>query len=175
MTENVEQSEEVAAGESLAAEPVSETQAEKKVEEDFRAKYFYLAAEMDNMQKRFNRERENLVKYGNEKILSSLIETIDSFDHTLKAIELDRDEKVQNICKGVLMVKNQFLATLEKNGLTVIKAVGEQFDPNFHEALAQQPAEGRKDEEILMEYQRGYMLNGRVLRAAKVVIVKNND
>ena len=121
MTENVEQddvkasgekiseqAEEVAVDNSAQAEQPSESPAEKKAEEDFRAKYYYLAAEMDNMQKRFHRERENLVKYGNEKILSSLIEIIDSFDHTLKAIELDRDEKVQNICKGILwLLKNQ--------------------------------------------------------------------
>lgn len=157
--------------EELCSEKKDDT---KKDDEDFRAKYYYLAAEMDNMHKRFNRERENLVKYGNEKILSSLIEVLDSFDHTIKAIELDKDEKVVNICKGILMVKDQFLGTLEKNGLAQIQAMGEVFDPNFHEALAQQPAEGKKDEEVIMEYQKGYTLNGRVLRASKVVIAKNN-
>lgn len=162
-------------GEKAAAEgTTSEESVEVKKEEDFRAKYYYLAAEMDNMHKRFNRERENLVKYGNEKILSSLVEVLDTLDHSIKAIELDKDEKVMNICKGIVMVKEQFLGTLEKNGLQVIKALGEQFDPNIHEALAQQPAEGKKDEEIIMEYQKGYSLNGRVIRASKVVIAKNN-
>ena len=177
MTENVEKNEDVCpqadiVGEEAPAEPQT---AEKKVEEDFRAKYYYLAAEMDNMHKRFNREKENLVKYGNEKILSNLVDVLDSFDHALKAIELDRDDKVANIYRGLQMVKDQLMGTLEKSGLSSIKAVGEVFDPNFHEALAQQPADGKNDEEILMEYQKGYMLNGRVLRASKVVIVKNNE
>lgn len=147
---------------------------EAKEEEDFKSKYYYLAAEMDNMRRRFNREKESLIKYGNEKILSSLIDVLDSFDHSMVAIEKDEDEKVQNICKGIDMVRGQFLDALKKNGLERIEAVGKVFDPNFHEAMAQQPAEGKEEQEIIMEYQKGYMLNGRLLRASKVVIAKNS-
>ncbi|MCK5882162.1 MAG: nucleotide exchange factor GrpE [Bacteriovoracaceae bacterium] len=168
-----EDNSEEAVVEESAVEDIPKEEA-KEEEEDFKSKYYYLAAEMDNMRRRFNREKESLIKYGNEKILSSLIDVIDTFDHSMVAIENDEDEKIQNICKGIDMVRGQFLDALKKNGLESIEAVGEVFDPNFHEAMAQQPAEGKKDQEVIMEYQKGYMLNGRLLRASKVVIAKND-
>lgn len=143
-------------------------------EEDYKGKFFYLAAEMDNMKKRFEREKSNLVKFGNEKVLSGLLEVVDNLDRTVDAIANDEDEKVKNIYQGVEMVRTQFLGVLKSNGLEKIEALGEIFDPNFHEAMAQMPAEGKKDQEVIQVYQHGYSLNGRLLRAAKVVIAKND-
>jgi molecular chaperone GrpE len=145
-----------------------------KAEEDFKAKYFYLAAEFDNSRKRFEREKENLIKYGNEKVLSGLISVVDNFDLTVNALRSDNDDKVQNIVKGIDMIRNQFLEVLKQNGLTQVESLGKIFDPNFHEAVAQAPAAGKEDQEIITEYQRGYTLNGRLLRAAKVVVANNN-
>ncbi|MAF76702.1 MAG: nucleotide exchange factor GrpE [Halobacteriovoraceae bacterium] len=142
--------------------------------EDYKSKFFYLAAEMDNMKKRFERDKSNLVKFGNEKVLSELLEVVDNLDRTIDAIANDEDEKVKNIYQGIEMVRNQFLNTLKNNGLEKVNALGEIFDPNFHEAMAQQPAEGKKDQEIIQVFQHGYSLNGRLLRAAKVVIAKND-
>lgn len=152
-----------------------ETQEETKAEgEDFKAKFFYLAAEMDNMKKRFDREKENLIKFGNEKVLSGLLEVVDNLDRTVDAISGDEDEKVKNIYSGIEMVRTQFLNVLKANGLEQVNALGEIFDPNFHEAMAQQPAEGKQDQEVIQVFQHGYTLNGRLLRAAKVVIAKND-
>jgi len=154
---------------------VEELKAEENKEaDDFKSKFYYLAAEMDNLRKRHEREREQLIKFGNEKVLSGLIEVVDNLERTLTAIEKDEDEKVKNIVVGIDMVRKQFMDTLKNNGLEMVESVGKEFDPNFHEALAQQPAEGKKDGEIILEYQKGYLLNGRLLRAAKVVVVKNN-
>ncbi|EQC48765.1 co-chaperone GrpE [Bacteriovorax sp. BSW11_IV] len=150
-----------------------EISAEKKELEDFKNKFYYLAAEMENMKRRHDRDLQNNVKFGNEKILKGLIDVVDNLERTLQAIEKDEDDKVKNIFTGIDMVRNQFLDVLKSNGLEVIEAVGKEFDPNFHEALAQQPAEGKKDQEVILEYQRGYILNGRVLRASKVVVAKN--
>jgi molecular chaperone GrpE len=143
-------------------------------EEDFKAKYYYLAAEVENMRKRSEREKENLLKFGNEKILTGLVGVIDNFDLTVNALKNDNDEKVQNIVKGIDMIRSQFLDVLKQNGLTIVESLGKVFDPNFHEAVAQAPADGKKDQEIITEYQKGYMLNGRLLRAAKVVVANNN-
>ncbi len=140
--------------------------------EDYKAKYYYLAAEMENMRKRFDREKESLLKFGNEKILNGLIEVIDNFDRTVDSLVSDEDEKIKNIVKGIEMVRTQFLETLENNGLKRIEALGEQFDPNFHEAISQQEVEGEEEDKIVQEFQKGYMLNGRLLRASKVVISK---
>jgi molecular chaperone GrpE len=126
------------------------------------------------MRKRFEREKENLLKYGNEKVLSSLVGVVDNFDLTVNALKNDNDDKVQNIVKGIDMVSKQLLDVLKQNGLTQVESVGKIFDPNFHEAVAQAPAPGKADQEIITEYQRGYMLNGRLLRAPKVVVANNN-
>ncbi|WP_372654683.1 nucleotide exchange factor GrpE [Halobacteriovorax sp.] len=154
-------------------EEQSEEEKAEAEQEDFKAKFYYLAAEMENLKKRQARETDNLLKYGNEKVLSSLLDVLDNLDRTLTAIENDEDEKVKNIYVGVDMVKKQFSDVLLSNGLTEIESVGKTFDPNFHEAMAQQPAEGKENDEIISEFQKGYILNGRLLRAAKVIIVKN--
>lgn len=143
--------------------------------EDFKAKYYYLAAEVENMRKRSEREKENLLKFGSEKILSSLVGVVDNFDLTVNALRNDNDEKVQNIVKGIDMIRAQFLDVLKQNGLTQVESLGKIFDPNFHEAVAQAPAPGKADQEIITEYQRGYILNGRLLRAPKVVVANNNN
>ncbi|MBT3584247.1 MAG: nucleotide exchange factor GrpE [Halobacteriovoraceae bacterium] len=145
---------------------------EEPAEEDFKAKYFYLAAEMENMRKRFEREKTNWIKYGNEKILSSLLDVVDNLERTIEAAAKEENEVVQNIAKGVEMVREQFVGVLKKSGLEAVETEGQEFDPNFHEAMAQQEVEGKKEGDIIMEYQKGYVLNGRLLRPAKVIVAK---
>lgn len=149
--------------------------AEKKHEEvDYKEKYYYLLAEMQNMQKRAEKEKDSLRKFGNEKILKDMVDVIDNFERTLSFIIGDEDEKVKNIAIGIEMINKQFIESLTKHGLKQIDAIGKEFDPNFHEALAQQPAEGKKDMEVIHVHQNGYTLNDRLLRPAKVVVVKNS-
>ncbi|MFL5784534.1 MAG: nucleotide exchange factor GrpE [Bacteriovoracaceae bacterium] len=147
----------------------------KKDEVDYKAKYFYLAAEMENARKRMERERENDLKYGNQKILENLIQVIDNFDRTLDMLKGDQDSKVQNIVTGLRMVEKQFVDTLGKYGLSQIESVGKDFDPNYHEALAQEYVEGKRPNEVIKEFQKGYVLNGRVVRAAKVVVASDKQ
>jgi len=177
MTENTNETdtEEIlnADGEQNETDNVENIAPKTKQEEDFKAKYYYLAAEMDNMKRRFDREKENLLKFGNEKLLNNLVGVVDNFDLTVAALKNDNDDKVQNIVKGIDMIRNQFLDVLKQNGLTQVESLGKVFDPNFHEAVAQAPAPGKEDQEIITEYQRGYMLNGRLLRASKVVVANN--
>lgn len=144
----------------------------QKEEEDFKAKYFYLAAEMENQRKRFEREKENLVKYGLENVLRDLVEVVDNFERTVDMLKLDEDEKVKNIVFGIDMVRKQFLDVLGKSGLEQLETIGKTFDPNFHEALSSEEVEGKKEDEILKEHQKGYVLNGRLLRPSKVVVAK---
>jgi molecular chaperone GrpE len=145
----------------------------EKKEDDFKEKYFYIAAEMQNMQRRFDKEKENLLKFGSENILRDMLDVVDNFERTLGFIQADEDEKVKNIAVGVDMISKQFVEALGKHGLKKVEALGEIFDPNFHEALAGQPAEDKKESEIIQVHQNGYTLNERLVRPAKVVIVKN--
>ncbi|MBP9674429.1 MAG: nucleotide exchange factor GrpE [Bacteriovoracaceae bacterium] len=163
-------------------ETLCEVQGEEKIEFkaeeiDFKAKYFYLAAEMDNMRKRFEREKENMLKYGNERILGELIEVVDNFDRTVLMLKADPDqtEKLKNIIQGIDMVGNQFLSILGKFGLKKVETHGKNFDPNFHEAMAQEEVAGKNEGEIIKEYQTGYLLSDRLLRAAKVVVNKKKN
>jgi molecular chaperone GrpE len=142
---------------------------------EFKDKYYYLAAEFENTRKRFAREKDNLLKYGNEKVLSALLEVVDNLERTSTALVDDKDEKIINIVTGVNMVQAQFLEVLKNNGLEEVESVGKSFDPKFHEALAQQPSDEKADQEIIQEYQKGYILNGRLIRAAKVVVANNPD
>jgi len=155
--------------------PTQKEVAAEKPTDDFKDKYYYLAAEFDNANKRFAREKENLIKYGNERILSSLIEVVDNLERTVDALREDQDEKIKNIVSGINMVHKQFLDVLTEQNLKQVAAVGELFDPNFHEAMSQQKCAEKEDGEILMEYQKGYTLNGRLLRASRVVIVNNKE
>lgn len=171
--EKVEATPETEAGTQAAAPKVEALP--KKEEIDFKAKYFYIAAEMDNYRKRMEREKENLLRFGNERVLSDLIQVVDNLERTTDMLKTDEDQKIKNIVTGIDMVKKQFLDTLSKHGLASIEAVGKEFDPNFHEALAQEYVEGKKPNEIVKEFQKGYTLNGRLVRAAKVVVSNNNQ
>ena len=155
--------------EKQTVEPTS-IQEDKKEEIDYKAKYFYIAAEMDNYRKRMEREKENLVKYGNERVIRDLLEVADNFDRTIDMLRGDQDQKVKNLVFGLDMIQKQFVDTMGKHGLTPIEANGKEFDPNFHEAMAQEYAEGKKPNEVIKEFQKGYTLNGRVIRATKVVV-----
>ena len=128
--------------------------------------YIRLAADFDNFRKRQEAERESLLKYGAENTVKKLIEVIDNFDRGMKAIETVEDcEKVKECDQ--LAYKN-FNDVLGKIGLEVIKAEGEQFDPNIHEAVMQTPTEEHPENIIIAELQKGYKLGDKVLRASLV-------
>lgn len=151
-----------------------ETLEKKHDEVDYKAKFYYLAAELENLNRRHEREKQNLLKYGNEKLLSSLIEVFDNFSRSLEAMKKDAesDERIKNIFTGVEMVGTQFFDVLKQNGVEEVKTEGENFDPNFHEALVQQEVKGKKEGEIVSVFQKGFILNGRLIRAAKVIVAK---
>ena len=128
--------------------------------------YIRLAADFDNYRKRNEQEREALLKYGAESTLKKMLEVIDNFERGLKAIEtVDDCEKVKE-CYN-LAYKN-FTEALTKAGLETIKAEGEVFDPNFHEAVMQTPTSDKPENTIIAELQKGYKLGDKVLRPTLV-------
>lgn len=161
--------------EEQEASPETTENQPKKEDVDYKAKYFYIAAEMDNYRKRMEREKENLIKFGNERVLSDLIQVMDNFERIIESLKPDEDPKIKNIVTGIDMVQKQFTDTLSRHGLTSVEAVGKEFDPNFHEAMAQEYAEGVKPNFVIKEFQKGYSLNGRLLRAAKVVVASDKQ
>lgn len=154
----------------------TETEAEEKIEEEVNPwqekyetlnnQYIRLAADFDNFRKRQEQERENLLKYGAENTVKKLIEVLDNFDRGAKAIETVEDcEKVKECFN--LAYKN-FNDVLGKIGLEVIPSVGEEFDPNLHEAVMQTPTDEKPEHTIIAELQKGYKLGDKVLRPTLV-------
>ena len=128
--------------------------------------YIRLAADFDNYRKRQEQEKEALLKYGAESTLKKMIEVLDNFERGLKAIETVEDcEKVKE-CYN-LAYKN-FKDVLTKAGLEAIKAEGETFDPNFHEAVMQTPSTEHPEHTIIAELQKGYKFGDKVLRPTLV-------
>ena len=158
--------EEVSTEEQQVEENVDEKSDWQKKYEELNNQYIRLAADFDNYRKRHEQEKEALLKYGAEKTLQKMIEVLDNFERGLKAIETVEDcEKVKE-CYN-LAYKN-FKDVLTKSGLELIDAQGQEFDPNFHEAVMQTPTNDYPEHTIIAELQKGYKLGDRVLRPALV-------
>jgi molecular chaperone GrpE len=143
--------------------------------ETFKQRYYYLAAEFENYKKRVEREKESLVKFGNEKILMDLLGVIDNFDRTLLALKKEEEEKIKNIALGIDMIHKQVMTNLKKYGLEAVASLGKEFDPNLHEAVGKVLKEEHDEDSILEEYQKGYTLHGRLMRPAKVMVSTKGD
>ena len=161
---------------SEGAAPVSDQQA---VLDEWKNKVVYLAAEMENMKKRFVREKSEVIKMANEELLKAFIPVFDNLDLGLKAIR-DMEAKSEggdnkvfaNLIKGVEMTLTHFQQTLERAGVQIIESVGKPFDPGLHEAMGQSTQNDVEDNHVSAEFQKGFSLHGRVVRSAKVIVNK---
>lgn len=123
-----------------------------------------LAAEFENYKKWNTKEKTEFVKYAHADIIAKMLTVLDSFEIALKNTN-DKDKFIE----GVKIIYAQFYSTLEAEGLKPIKAVGERFDPYKHEVLMKQESD-KPDDTVLEEFQKGYMLNDKVLRHSKVKV-----
>lgn len=128
-------------------------------------------AEMENIRKRAERDVSNARKFGIEKFAKELLPVIDSIEQALKH-EVKLEEAIA-MKEGIELTAKMLVDILKKNGVEELDPKGEKFDPNLHEAMAMIPNPEFEDNTIFDVFQKGYMLNGRIVRAAKVVIVKN--
>lgn len=128
-------------------------------------------AEIENYRKRVQREKEDAVKFANEKLIKDLLEFIDNLERAINAGKNSSD--VESLIKGLEMAQNQLYSMLDKNwGLKAIESVGKDFDPLLHEACMQTIDESLETETVVEEFQKGYSLHDRVIRPAKVKIAK---
>jgi molecular chaperone GrpE len=126
-----------------------------------------VSADYSNFQKRVPRQIGDSVNYEREKIVRSFLPVLDNFDHTLKA---HSRESTDAMVKGVEIIYGQMLDILRSHGVQQIQASGEPFDPSQHEAMMRREEPGKPADIVLEELQKGYMMNGRVLRPSRVVI-----
>ncbi len=134
--------------------------------------YMRAYAEMENIKKRGVKEREDLAKFANESLIKEILPVIDSLE---KALIHARDgTNPSGLAEGIEMILKGLMGTLEKAGLNEVEAIGKPFDPQFHEAISQQPDDTVPPKHVIMEMQKGYLLNGRLMRPSIVVISQGN-
>jgi molecular chaperone GrpE len=145
---------------------------EEKLKE-LNSKYLYLSAEFENFKRLKAKEKQDILKFGNEALIMELIPVIDDLERALDHIE--KTDANKGILDGVQMTINSFLKVLEQAGVERVEAVGKKFDPNFHEALFQEEREDVEPDVVVSELQKGYLLNGRLVRASRVSVSKKPD
>ena len=130
-------------------------------------------ADSDNLRKRFEREKESALKFGSEKLIKALLPVIDSLTLGLeaaKAHEAEGRQALDHFIEGSSMTLKLLLDVLQKNGVIELDPVGEKLDPELHQALSVIPSPDAEPNTILHVAQKGYLLNGRVIRAAQVIV-----
>jgi molecular chaperone GrpE len=130
-------------------------------------------AEVDNVKRRTQREREEYVRYANEGLVRDLLPILDNFDRALDAARATGE--AAKVVDGVALIQRELLKVLERVGVTRYSAVGERFDPNRHDATGRVVSAGQPPDTVVAELTAGYLLNGRVLRAAQVVVAAAPD
>lgn len=158
-----EQTETVAEDSELAS-----LQADLSAKED---QIMRLSAEIQNMHRRNQTERESASKYRSQNLAKGILPAIDNLERALELAQ--NDESSQQLVKGIEMVHASLLQALAEEGIEVIDPKGETFDPNFHQSVSAVPAEeGQQAEEVVAVFQKGYVLKDRVLRPAMVTIAQ---
>lgn len=163
----------VDANEDLAAEETSDEVEAQEPDELalLRDQHLRLRAEFDNYRKRITRENERIRKRAAEGLLSDLLPVLDNLERALQF----KDEASNGLADGVQMVHDQMAELVARHGIKTIAAIGEKFDPQFHEAIAQVPSDDVPKDEVAEEFQRGYTLNDQVLRPSKVTVSTGPD
>ncbi len=167
LDESDETTEENVTEDTLTEDQAKILELENKLDE-MESRYLRTQADFDNVKKRHVAELDAKQKYRSQSLAQDLLPALDSFEKAL-ATKAEHEE-VKQILKGMEMVYNQILVAFEKEGIEVIPAVGEQFDPNFHQAVMQDSDENAANNEITAELQKGYKFKDRVIRPSMVKV-----
>jgi molecular chaperone GrpE len=138
--------------------------------DDYYDRLLRKTAEFDNYRKRIERDRQSMAESAAADLVRDLLPLVDDLERALKA---DANvEAAEAYRRGVELIHRRLLEILRKRGVKPIEAVGADFDPHFHEAVAHEAAEGRREGEVIEEFARGYMLGDRLIRPAMVKVAK---
>lgn len=149
------------------AEAAKEREEEKNdtEEEALNTKYLRLMADFQNFKRRTEKEKNDIYAFANEKIISELLNVIDNFERAL-----DAGDAEDSFVKGMELILKQLLDVLEKAGTSEIAALGEDFDPNFHNAVMMEDSSEYESGKVTEVLQKGYILNNRVIRPSMVKV-----
>jgi len=142
-------------------------QDEVKVLQD---QYLRTLADMDNLRKRTQRDKEELAKFANENLLRDILPVVDNLERALEHAK--QEHSSEGLLEGVQMTLTQFCQVLKKFGVVPVEAIGQSFDPSLHQAIGQLETTEYPSNSVAQEMQKGYVLNERLLRPSMVMIAK---
>ena len=166
LSENTEQTENAQESTEPEIEHSDDAEELKKQLADANNKFVRLYADFENYKKIAARNKEELLKYANEELLSDILTVIDHLELALQ--HSTADESSSSLAEGVELTLKELKNVLEKQGLVTIEALGKPFDPKVHHAMSQIESDSEKENTVIKEFRKGYMLKERVLRAAMV-------
>ena len=159
---------------SISEEEKLEISPEEKIEE-LEDKLLRTVAEMDNMRKRSDKERSEAYKIGASIFIKDMLPIIDNLQRALTSFVDDEGSDTKSFVDGTNAILRDFESLLDKTGVKTINPEGEKFDPNFHEAMFEIPSDEHEAGIILQVIEQGYVLENRLLRAAKVGVSTKKD
>ena len=145
----------------------------QKESEQLKERLLYQQADFENFKKLKAKEKQEALKFGNETLVKELLPVIDNLERAIE--HASKTEESKNIIEGVELTLSGFLKVLEKFGVTRVEAKGKEFDPNVHEAVAQEESKEKAPGTIVTELQKGYLMGGRLLRPAMVTVAKSPE
>ena len=163
--------------EADSTEEENEESEEERLQEEVRTlkeDKIRVLAEMENLRKRFDREKIDSIKYGSVNFARDILSPGDNLERALSAInqEEDHPQSIKNLIEGLKMVQKEFSSALEKNGISKINSMNEKFDPNLHQAMMEVERDDLDEGIVVQEIQTGYMMHDRLLRPAMVGVSK---
>lgn len=141
---------------------------------DYKEKYLRMAADADNMRKRLQKERQELVQFAIENVIGDLLDPIDQLEQALSFTNKMTGE-MKHWALGFQMILKQFKDVLAGNGVVEFHSEGQTFDPNLHEAVEAVPTRDRPPGSVITECRRGYKMGTRVIRPARVKVAKTPE
>lgn len=152
---------------------LAETLAVKEKEaKDHYDRYLRAVADLENFKKRAARDKADTIKYGKEEIIKDILPFLDSLD---RALEHADASDAKTFKEGLALMQDQLLCCLKKHGVERIESAGANFDPNIHEALMQMESDQHENNQIVSEMEKGYLLNGRLIRPSRVCVCKKTN
>ena len=145
----------------------------QKEKDELFAKLQRVSADYANFQKRVPKQISDTIGYEKERIIKTLLPALDNFEHTLQ--NAHSAENFDMLVKGIRIVYDQLLDILKSHNVEQIEAMGEQFDPAIHQAMTQQSNPEKEENTVLEEFQKGYRLNGRIIRPSRVIVNKLSE
>lgn len=134
--------------------------------------YLRSQADMENLKKRYQKENQGLIKFANETLIKQLLPVADNLEKAIEHLQ-EEEASVAGVREGVELTLKMLMDVLQRSGVEVIQALGEPFDPRFHEAVSEEMDEQAEPGTVIKEMQRGYTLHQRLLRPSMVVVCRN--